>query len=102
MSLRPKTECEICKNKDKKILHRHHIIPRCDKRSTNKDDNLAILCPNCHSLVHSGDFIIIGVYYTTGGKELFWFKKGEEPPIKEKFWVIKENSKVVMKKERQK
>lgn len=89
--LRPKTHCEVCNMEKKSILHRHHIIPRTDPRSTNSDNNLACLCPNCHSLVHSGDIIIIGLYQTTDGLKLMWFRKGEEPPISEEFWKVKDN-----------
>jgi hypothetical protein len=89
--MRPKICCEVCKFDKSNILHRHHIIPRCDERSTNSDHNLAIVCPTCHSLIHSGEIIIIGIYKTTGGTELMWFKKGEEPPFSEEFWQIKDN-----------
>jgi len=89
--LRPKKLCEICGLVKKTILHRHHIIPKQDPRSTNSDNNLAIVCPNCHSLVHSGHFIIIGIYQSTNGRELMWFKNGEEPPLTKEFWFVKEN-----------
>jgi len=91
MALRPKVNCEICGLQKKAILHRHHIIPRSDERSTNSDNNLAILCPNCHGCVHSGDLIIIGLYHTTDGQKLMWFRKGENPPIPKEFWRIKHN-----------
>jgi hypothetical protein len=91
MTLRPKIGCEICGLKKRAILHRHHIIPRADPRSTNSDNNLAVLCPNCHSFVHTGELIIIGLYYTTDGLQLMWFKNGENPPIPQEFWIIKEN-----------
>ena len=89
--LRPKKLCEICGFDKRSVLHRHHIIPRQDKRSTNSDNNLAIVCPTCHSLVHSGHFIIIGIYQSTSGQELMWFKNGEAPPLPEEFWFVKEN-----------
>lgn len=95
MPLRPKISCEICGLRKKSILHRHHIIPRADDRSTNSDSNLAVLCPNCHSCVHSGDIIIIGLYKTTNGPQLIWFKRGEEPPFSKEFWMVKENPLVI-------
>lgn len=95
MSLRPKICCEICGLTKKSILHRHHIIPRSDSRSTNSDNNLAILCPNCHSNVHAGDITIIGLYKTTGGLQLMWFKKGEDPPLPKEHWRVKENPLVI-------
>ena len=91
MGLRPKEKCEICGLKKSTILHRHHIIPRVDERSTNYDYNLAILCPNCHSLVHSGEYIIIGVYHTSGGTKPIWFHKNGVAPFPKEFWNVKEN-----------
>lgn len=94
-NLRPKIRCETCGNTKRAILHRHHIIPRCDARCHNNDCNLAVLCPNCHALVHTGDFVIIGVYQTMGGQELIWFKRGENPPIPYEFWLVKDNPLVI-------
>lgn len=98
MTLRPKKNCEICGFSKKAVLHRHHIIPRTDPISTNKDNNLAILCPNCHSCVHTGEFVIIGIYQTSTGKELMWFKKDEKPPIPKEFWIVKDNPLVIRSK----
>jgi len=100
MKKRPKIKCEICGNDNKRILHRHHIIPRHDPRSTNSDNNLAILCPNCHSSVHTGELIIIGVYKTTSGTEVLWFKEGDEPPLPKKNWRVKENPLVITLKKK--
>ncbi len=94
---RPKVSCEVCGLKDKRILHRHHIIPRQDPRSTNNDGNLAIVCPTCHSLIHAGDIIIIGVYQTTDGKRLAWFYEGDEPPFKKENWLVKDNPYIKVK-----
>ena len=91
MALRPKISCEICGLANAAILHRHHIVPRQDPRSTNSDNNLAILCPNCHSCVHTGDLIIIGIYGTTDGQKTMWFKNGDDPPIPKEFWRVKDN-----------
>lgn len=93
--LRPKCSCEICGLEKPLILHRHHIIPRIDSRCTNSDNNLAIVCPNCHSLVHTGEIIIIGLYETTNGLELMWFRKNENPPLPREFWRIKDNPLVI-------
>lgn len=90
-------ECEVCgwtKN-----LHLHHIIPRCDKRCTNSLQNLAILCPNCHNLVHVGDIIIIGVYSGTAGRTLMFYRKGEEPPLERRYWkILPEDNPLVLRK----
>lgn len=92
-----KDKCEICGANNKAYLHAHHIIPRRDYRSTDNWDNIAICCANCHNLVHSGDIIIIGVYYTTNGRQLMFHKKGEEPMLPEEFWLIKDNPLVITK-----
>jgi len=94
-SPRPKICCEICGNAKHAVLHYHHIIPRRDPRCHGGNNNLAILCANCHSLVHTGEIIIIGVYQTTGGQQLMWFKKGEDPPIPQEFWIIQDNTLVI-------
>lgn len=95
MPLKPKVCCEICNLNKKAILHRHHIIPRVDPRCVNKDYNIAVLCPNCHSRVHSGEFIIIGTYQTSDGFETIWFKKGDSPPIPKELWIVKDNPLVI-------
>ncbi len=97
--LRPKIHCEMCGLEKKSILHRHHIIPRTDTRSTDSDDNLAIVCPTCHSLIHTGEFIVIGLYQSTGGIKLMWFRNGEAPPLPEKFWKVKNNPLIITLKD---
>lgn len=96
---RKKLKCDVCGEVDSKILNRHHIIPQCDERCTNKDFNISILCPNCHTKVHEGDIIIIGLYQSTDGWKLLWFKKGEEPPIEKDFWLIKQNPLIKRRKQ---
>ena len=93
-----KEKCEICGKNRKHVLHIHHIIQRMDPRCTNLPGNLAVLCSNCHNEVHSGEFIIIGVYNSTNGRQLLWFKKDQEPPLPKEFWLIKENPYVIMHK----
>jgi len=90
-----KVPCEICSLADLRIIHRHHIIPRVDSRCHNGINNLACLCPNCHSLVHAGEIVILGVYLSTSGRCLVWFKKDEDPPFQQQFWIVKENPLVV-------
>lgn len=90
-----KVSCEVCGLANPNILHRHHIIPRCDPRCTNHSGNLAILCPNDHSLVHSGKIIILGVYSSSAGRCLVWHYQNEEPPFPKQFWIVKENPFVV-------
>lgn len=89
--------CEICKTTNRGHLDIHHVIPRCDERSHNNNSNLVVLCANCHDLIHSGEIIIIGVYSSTSinGRTILFFNKGEEPPIDENLWLVKENNKVI-------
>jgi len=77
------------------VLHTHHIIPRRDPRCTNFLGNLACVCSNCHNEIHSGQITIIGVYNSTEGRKLLWFRKGEEPPLEKEFWLIKDNPLVI-------
>ena len=95
-----KDKCEVCGDARTAALNLHHIIPRCDPRCTNNNNNLAILCHTCHDLVHAGEITIIGVYQSTGGRRLMWFAAGEIPPLDKEFWLIKENPLVVRKTSR--
>jgi len=92
-----KTKCELCGFSNKAALHVHHIIPRCDPRCSNNLSNLAVVCAICHSLIHSpvGTYTIVGVFQTTAGRKVMWFKEGEEPPLEKKHWLIKENPLVI-------
>lgn len=92
-----KNRCEICAYDKPEAINIHHIIPRCDPRCTNDNHNLAIVCHTCHDLIHAGEITIIGVYSSTGGRKLMWFKRGEEPPIEKEFWLIKDNPLVLRK-----
>ena len=90
-----KSKCELCGEDNKDVLNVHHIIPRCDARSSNNLSNLCVCCVRCHSLIHTGQYIIIGCFSTTGGRKVMWFKEGEEPPLEKKHWLIKENPLVI-------
>lgn len=89
-----KVKCEICGLKEPKALEEHHIIPRHDPRSHNNNGNLAVICGSCHNLVHTGEVRILGVYQSTGGRIVLWHRKDEEPPLKEEFWLVKDNDNV--------
>jgi hypothetical protein len=69
---RPKTQCEVCSESNRKVLDRHHIIPKTDPKCTELDSNLAVVCSNCHRKIHAGEIIIEGVFPTSVGKKLFW------------------------------
>ena len=62
-----KNKCEIatCNITDSNLLHLHHIIERTEVNTTNDHLNLALLCANCHTLVHTGKIKIIGVFPST-------------------------------------
>jgi 5-methylcytosine-specific restriction endonuclease McrA len=90
-----KKQCEVCGFDKVAALNFHHIIPRCDPRSTNDNSNLAILCHSCHDLVHAGEITIVGVFNSTAGRKMMWFRDGEEPPLPKEYWLIKENPLVV-------
>ena len=92
-----KEKCEICGYSNPSALNFHHIIPRCDPRCTNDNHNLSIVCHICHDLIHVGEIVIIGVYDSTMGRKLLWFKEGQEPPLEKRFWKIKENPLVLRK-----
>lgn len=94
-----KVSCEICGFDRSAALNFHHIIPQCDPRCTNDNENLAVLCHSCHDLVHAGEYTIIGVYSSTAGRKLMWFRHGETPPLEREFWLVKENPMVVRKKQ---
>jgi len=91
----PKNSCEMCGYSEPNALNYHHIIPREDSRCSSDNNNIAVICHNCHDLTHAGQHVIIGVYQTTGGRKLLWFKEGEEPPLEKKHWLIKENPLVI-------
>jgi hypothetical protein len=42
-------------------------------------------------LIHAGEIIIIGVYPSTGGRKLMWFREGEQPPLPKEFWKVQDN-----------
>lgn len=58
--LRRMRGCDVCGFSVMNVLHVHHIRP-VSEGGLGAKDNLALLCPNCHSIVHlirkQGDFI---------------------------------------------
>lgn len=46
--------CETCAHDNANILQLHHIVER-KHGGSNSEDNLMILCPNCHYTIHYGD-----------------------------------------------
>ena len=43
--------CFVCENKMRSVLMVHHIIS-VSKGGSNEMDNLVVLCPTCHAVVH--------------------------------------------------
>lgn len=79
--IKNKCEIESCNISDPAILELHHIIHRTEENTTNNEYNLAVLCPNHHSFLHSGRLNIIGVYPSTNppnGRTLIYVLDGEK------------------------
>jgi len=93
-----KDRCEVCGFNNPSALNIHHIIPKCDPRCTNNNYNLSIVCHTCHDLIHAGEITIIGVYDSTSGRKLMFFRQGEVPPLEKTFWKVKDNPMVVRHK----
>lgn len=68
-----KNLCEICK---KEIKTDTHHIQSTSLEGSNKLYNKCNICPNCHRLIHTGEIIIEGRFFTTDCKvnqsELIW------------------------------
>lgn len=71
-----KLYCEIeeCNVTNPKLLHHHHIVERTEIGTSNNTWNLAVICANCHHLIHNGELQIIGVYPSTNrqGRKLIY------------------------------
>lgn len=93
-----KEACEICGYNNEAALNIHHIIPRCDSRCSNNNYNLSVVCHTCHDLIHAGQITIIGVYDSTNGRKLMFFKQGEEPPLEKQYWKVKDNPLILRRK----
>lgn len=74
---RTKECCTVCDyDENTKILHGHHIVPRY-ANGADTPNNIVILCPTCHALVHAGEIISEGWFQTTNGNTFFWHRRGE-------------------------
>jgi predicted restriction endonuclease len=83
-----KNKCEVCGERNKSVLDAHHVIPKNDKRSTDKLDNLICVCSNCHRRIHRGEVILEGRYSTSVGSRWFWHNSGEPPIIREGIHIL--------------
>ena len=70
-----KFPCSICNNKE--YLVEHHINGR-DIPFANHESNLCAVCQNCHYEIHLGEIIIERWVMSSAGKELIWYKKGDD------------------------
>lgn len=96
--------CEICGNDNKSVLHKHHIVERTDINSNNDNFNLAVICANCHNMVHSGEIKIIGLYPSTKlpYERTLIFEKGgisNVPGINEPYYSPKPKSMRIYEKD---
>ena len=56
-------EIESCNVTDSNLIHHHHIIERTEIGTSNDSYNIAIICSNCHNMLHKTNRLkIIGVY----------------------------------------
>lgn len=84
--------CEICGEKEKSVLHKHHIVERTEVHTNNHDYNLAVICSNCHNKTHAGLIKIIGLYPSTKppyGRTLIYEEYGKSncPGIDSAYYV---------------
>ena len=54
-SIGEKDKCYFCGYD--KVLSEHHIIRKCDG-GTNEKNNIIIICPNCHALIHRKKYFV--------------------------------------------
>ena len=77
--------CEICK--ELSYIDSHHI-QSSSKNGNNKKYNKCNLCPNCHRLVHIGEIVLEGRFFTSSCKinetELIWRRNIEKSITKNK------------------
>jgi hypothetical protein len=68
-------KCPIC---EKCLpLVEHHLHGR------NISNETVWICASCHDLTHLGTIILLGMFQTTMGKELFWHYGHEDSPLPE-------------------
>ncbi len=48
-SMQKYSACQRCGLREPEILHVHHLD---GNRKNNRDENLIVLCPNCHMKAH--------------------------------------------------
>lgn len=70
-------KCHLCSESDYHVLDAHRIIPG---REGGKyyNENIVILCSNCHRRVEAGEIQILGRYKSSNGKLVLHIKKDEQ------------------------
>jgi len=46
--------CQLCKYDNVNVLQVHHIVEK-SKGGSDDEENLLLICPNCHYTIHYGD-----------------------------------------------
>ena len=59
-------------------LQEHHIHGRKGPNA-NRKDNVMMICPNCHTNIHTGNILVEGWFMTSEGRMLIWRKRGDLP-----------------------
>jgi len=70
-------KCRICKTDIYATLHVHRINPG-SKGGKYREQNVVVLCSNCHNSVHSGIIEIDRYYQSTAGMLLRIIRDGKE------------------------
>jgi 5-methylcytosine-specific restriction endonuclease McrA len=70
-------KCCICGVEGYSTLDVHRILPG-EKGGKYHEDNVTVLCSNCHRRVHSGEIVIDRWYHSTAGRLLRIIINGEE------------------------
>lgn len=80
-------QCDICKFNLKSLLEIHHILP-LQQGGDNSLDNIACLCPNCHSIAHK----YISLYYNNADiKDVFeWVEENYTKSSNDKLFKMYE------------
>ena len=70
-------KCRLCPAKIYDLLDCHRIIPGEDGGEYT-EDNVVVICSNCHRLVHDNHIIIDRWYHSTAGRLLRIIRDGKE------------------------
>lgn len=74
---RVEKECHFCGVDDYALLHCHRIVPG-EEGGRYTDNNVVVVCSNCHNRIHDGQIIIDRWYATTAATNVLHFWENEE------------------------